>query len=347
MLLTLLSSLKNDGNGHVVYTLFRPGPLYKDFLREGIRVRPLNLPNPLFIFAVPILLWEIFAKKPDIIESYLLADNIVSRILGKITGTKTISGKRDTDKGKEGWKVFLDKATLGFADLHISNSNAGKKELLAYGVPGNNIRVIHNGKAFPEIPASAGAQFRSKNGISNKDFVLGNIARLQPFKGQEYLIRALPEIISKIPTVKLVLVGGGPDIMRLSELCKRLRIENNVFFAGQLENVYPALCSFDLFVFPSLREGLPGSLMEAMGCGIPCIASRVDGCIELINNESDGILVEPMNPRQISDKVVELYSNVEKRKRIAKKAKKKMREGFSITKMAEAYLDAYSSLADS
>ena len=87
--------------------------------------------------------------------------------------------------------------------------------------------------------------------------------------------------------------------------------------------------------------------MEAMGCGIPCIASRVDGCIELINNESDGILVEPMNPRQISDKVVELYSNVEKRKRIAKKAKKKMREGFSITKMAEAYLDAYSSLADS
>lgn len=114
--------------------------------------------------------------------------------------------------------------------------------------------------------------FREQNGLNDK-FVIGHVGQLFPVKNQAFLIEIMPDILSIIPNAVLVSVGYG-DQTKLMQFAKKTGIQDNVLFYGPSFEVYKILSAFDVFVFPSLREGTPLALLEAQANGLPCIISE-------------------------------------------------------------------------
>ncbi|MEK6982272.1 MAG: glycosyltransferase [Candidatus Micrarchaeota archaeon] len=344
MLLTLIKNSQNKDIEHVICTIYNRGSLVNEAKAAGIKIQSLNLPcKYLYPVAYPLFLFKVLSLKPDIINSFLLQENLIARIVGKlILRKKVICGKRDTDTGKSKIKVWFDKITLGLADLHISNSLAGANELISYGVPKEKVLHIPNGKNWSELESKlTKEEAKQKLGLNQDDFVIGYVARLYEFKGQKYAIRAMPNILKKNKTAKLILVGSGVMLNELQQLVKDLHVENSIVFLGERKDIPDILKSFDIFVFPSLREGLPGALMEAMAAGLPVIATNIDGNEELIEDEKHGLLIQPQNVLQLSAAIDYLIRSPKIREGIGKAARQKMLKEYSVEKMVKRFEETY------
>ncbi len=345
MLLAYLQNTKSDEIEHVVCTIYNKGALIEKFEKSGIRVVSLNISSKLFY---PIAFFRFSSMlnliHPDVVHSYLLQENIIARIVCKIKGKKLICGKRDTDRYKNPLKVFLDKITLGLGNLNISNSKAGVEELQMYGVPENKVAYVPNGKDVYSLEKTLKKMDgKRKMGFSPEEVILCCVARLYKFKGQEYLIKAMPKIIAENQNAKLVLVGDGIMRKELEEICAKLKITERVLFLGERKDVLDILTAADLFVFPSLREGMPGALMEAMAAGLPVIATNIDGNKELVEDGKNGILVPVQDSEALANAVNKLLGDENMMRNLAKKARDTIKNDFSIDlmvkKLDKIYLD--------
>lgn len=131
---------------------------------------------------------------------------------------------------------------------------------------------------------------RKEFGFADSDFVFLSVGQISVRKNHEVVIRALAKIT--VPKVKYLIVGFGEEEKRLKALTRELGIEESVIFAGYRSDVKELLHAVDAFVFPSLQEGLPVALMEAMAVGLPIVASRIRGNVDLIEDGVNGWLVE-------------------------------------------------------
>ncbi|MFA6531132.1 MAG: glycosyltransferase [Candidatus Micrarchaeia archaeon] len=342
MLLAYLRNSKSKELKHIVCTLHDKGELRQEFKDAGIEVVSLGVRGKAdYPLAMPKFASLIKRIKPAIVHSYLLKESLIARPVCKLLGVKLISGKRDTDRGKSKWKVMLDRMTIGMCELNISNSLAGVSELKSYGIPEGKVICIPNGKDISKLDIElTKSDAKKKLGFSKDDVLLGCVARLYEFKGQEYAIRAMPEIIGmkkdaeKRKEIKLVLVGDGEMRSSLEKLVQFLGLESNVVFLGERKDIPELLRAFDIFVFPSLREGMPGALMEAMASGLPVVATDIDGNRELIINGKNGILIPVKNSGAIARAVGSLLNNKKTADQLGKSANRTIKERFSVEGMA-------------
>lgn len=343
MLLAYLKSTKSKELRHIVCTIYPRGPLQEEFRKAGIEVISLGLGSKL-AYPLAFIKFSGVVKKtnPDIVHSYLLQENLVARVVCKLMGKRLICGKRDTDRGKPFWKVWLDRLTLPLAGLNISNSIAGKKELISYGVPVNRVIAIPNGKDIsPFNIALSKKEAKERLGFKEHNVLLGCVARLYKFKGHEYLIRAMPEILAKNSNAGLLVVGEGEMRPKLEALVKELRLGGTVNFLGERKDVPEILNGLDIFILPSLREGMPGALMEAMASGLPVVATDIDGNNELVDGEKNGILIPPADSGAISKAVLSLLGDRKRMESIGRMARKEIEDNYIIGKMAESLDKAY------
>lgn len=341
MLLAYLKNSRSRELRHIVCTLHDRGELRQEFKDAGIEVVSLGVRGKIdYPFAMSKFASLLKQLKPDVVHSYLLKESLIARPVCKTLGIELICGKRDTDRGKSAWKVTLDRMTIGMCGLNISNSIAGVAELRSYGVPEGKVICIPNGKDISKFEADVSrGEARKRLGLS-QGIILGCIARLYEFKGQEYAIRAMPEILGvknsgKHKEIKLVLVGDGEARNRLEKLVQSLGLESSVVFLGERKDIPELLRAFDIFVFPSLREGMPGALMEAMASGLPAVATDIDGNRELIINGKNGLLVPVKSPGAIARAVGSLIGDKKLAERLGKEAKKTIKERFSVESMSE------------
>lgn len=345
MLLTYLKNTKNEGLEHIVCTVYDRGALRDRFKEAGIRVVSLNLPNkimlPLAIFKFSDM---IELLHPDVVHSYLLQENLIARIVCKFKNKKLICGKRDTDRHKLFLKVWLDRLTIGMAGMNISNSTAGVNELRSYGVPGKKVLYVPNGKKVYQLEKiMKKMDAKRKLGFAPEEILLGCVARLYKFKGHEYLIRAMPKVIEENPKAKLLIIGDGEMKVNLVKIRDKLGLSNSILFLGERKDVPEILSAIDIFVFPSLREGMPGALMEAMAAGLPVIATDIDGNKELIQNGENGILVPVKDSEHLTSAINNLISNPNSMHDFAKNARDTIKNEFGIElmvkKLDKIYLD--------
>jgi glycosyltransferase involved in cell wall biosynthesis len=204
--------------------------------------------------------------------------------------------------------------------------------------------VIHNGidvRKF-QIPNSeslpgrqAGKlEIKKKLGLGDGPLA-GIIARLSEEKGHSYLIKAMPEIIAKIPHAQLLIVGEGRMKVGMVNLVKALGLEKNVFFLPSVMDTQEVLSGLDLFVLPSLREGLGLALMEAMALGLGVIGSDVGGIRSLIRDNYNGLLVRPADTQGLSSAILELLQNPKKAQLLGNNARVFIEQNFSQEKMAQ------------
>ncbi|HEY4484375.1 MAG TPA: glycosyltransferase family 4 protein [Candidatus Paceibacterota bacterium] len=219
---------------------------------------------------------------------------------------------------KKGLWILLEKISANWKDLIIVNNLHDMEQANKLGIrPKEKIALVYNGidayktnflspteaklKLFEKIAKYSGKIFQTKN-------VIGTIANFYPAKGLENLIKAAREFKDDKDTV-FILVGDGVQRENLEWQIKNYGLENKVFLIGYLPKAFQYLTAFDIFVLPSVKEGFPWSILEAMNAKLPIIATRVGAVSEIIEDNKNGMLVEPAKPEQIAAKLRKLIND--------------------------------------
>jgi glycosyltransferase involved in cell wall biosynthesis len=205
--------------------------------------------------------------------------------------------------------------------------------------------TIHNGidaELFinPNLTREA---VRGRIGITAKGvFVYGTVGRLVETKGQSILLQAFAQVSEECPHSLLVLAGEGRLESELRERAAELGIQESVVFLGHRHDIAEVLQAYDVFVLPSVAEGLPGALLEAMAAGLPVIASRVGGVPEILNTPELGTMVSPRSVDDLASAMTALYKTTEeKRDEIGEALRERVLEEFSKEKMISAITAEY------
>ena len=201
----------------------------------------------------------------------------------------------------------LDRLTLPLTSGIITVSEYLAKEVASRG--GRNIETIYNGHTSISFdnPSYNRHHFREQWGIPSNALVLGTIGRLHPTKGQIYLIKAAIQLRLKFPNLHLLLIGDGPLRQSLSLELQKNTIPHTI--TGYLPKAYQALPAMDLFVLPSVSEGMGLVLLEAMQAGIPIVASSVGGIPELVCDGKEGLLFSPGDVSELTIACTSIFNN--------------------------------------
>lgn len=210
---------------------------------------------------------------------------------------------------------FMLKQTLKNADAVISLTDDMKKKIKK--IHDREIFVIPNGIDLNVFEGLSKEELRKKFGLNKTEKIILYVGRLLHIKGLIYLIEAVKNINEK--NKRLLLVGYGDDRKHLENLVKKLKIENIVTFVGKVPNkeVFEYMVASDVLVLPSLSEGFPNVILEAMASGLPIIATKVGGIPKIVNNEVNGFLVDPKNPTQIVETLLQLFKDEKLREKIS------------------------------
>jgi len=242
-------------------------------------------------------------------------------------------------------KSRLAKARYLAASGIVAISHWVAEQLTARGIPKEKISIVYEGVEIPRLPSSeTRRQARAAWGISSDAPLLGCAGALLPDKGQDLLIRALAGVHLEFPEAKLLLAGDGPDKLRLKQLAKQLGVAKAVIFAGfvnEMEKFYSAL---DLFVFPSLFEGLGTSLLAAMSYQLPSIAFGCCAFGEIIENNKSGLLAERANIQALNAAIVRVLRDPLGAIKIAAAGRARIESLFSAQKMVDEMLRVYDTL---
>jgi len=319
------------------------GELEKQLRRQGIKVYTFEGgENSANIAHIKKLKQIISRENVDIVHTHA---SLAGRIAGKLSGCKVVMTRHGlSGSGKGPVKRLISRIVSKlFTDRIIAISRAVKIDLIDSGVPAEMITIIHNGIDLSKF-ANVKGTLRKELGLSPDIPIVGIVARLVPEKGYEYAINAFYHVLKDIPSAHLVIIGNGPLEDSLKKMCETLEIRENVVFLGYREDVENLEADFDLFVLPSIREGLSLALLEAMALGKPAVAAETGGIPEIIKHRTNGILVPPGNDKYLAEAIKELLSDREQAKILGIAARKTVFEKFSSTAMIQKVEKLYMEL---
>jgi glycosyltransferase involved in cell wall biosynthesis len=237
-----------------------------------------------------------------------------------------------------------DRATLGLAHLIVANSEGVKNDLITkVGIPASKVRRIYNGVdtlLYAPRP-EARPRVRRQIGLSADHLVMGTVARLYPKKGVSTLLEAAAGLRSRIPGLRLLIVGDGPERQRLSEQAAALGLHDQVVFLGERTDVPDLLAAMDIFAFPSLFEGFPNAVLEAMAAGLPVVATDIPGTNEVVQDGITGYLVPVDDPKAFAAKLVILAAEPTRRLAFGTAGRQAVIERFSLGHVARQFETLY------
>lgn len=287
----------------------------------------------------------------DIIHAHHLyldamAAALVARPLRKRTLVKVASWGASGDLGR------LQQLRLGRLGLRLLSrldrcvavSSQVREELLAHGFREAAVLTIPNGVDTTRFrPAEARAALRECLSLRGRTVVF--VGRLVPEKGLDCLLRAWSSL-ELAPADVLLLAGDGPERPALHNLARQLGIAGRVRFLGKADEPERILQASDLFVLPSLTEGMPNSLLEAMATGLPCIATRVGGTPDLIAHGQNGVLVPPGDPKAVAEAMAHLLEYPREAAGLGLEARRTVEAAYSIDRIVDRYAALYRELTD-
>jgi len=347
VLLNLGRSLKKEGHRSYVVCLkdlSRAEPeIYLESQKQELPGKVVNCRRR-FDLKVPGELKNfINQEKIDLIHSHGYKSNfygLMTAKMSKVPILATVHGwTGETDK----LRLYenLDKWVVKMMDHLIAVSPMICNELRSLGLNTARVTFIPNGIDVERFdPKKVNADVRKEFGIEDS-FVIGSVGRISNEKGHIYLIKAFEKIQSKIPGARLMIIGDGPLLGELKEYARKHLIANKVIFTGIREDLPSLYRAMDVFVLPSLKEGIPMALLEAMAMEIPVIATDVGGIPYVVSPDQDGILIPPVDPDILAEKISSFLQDEPLRFEIGKKARSKIIERFSLNPLYQSYLKVY------
>jgi len=301
--------------------------------------------RPLYDFKAFVSLIKIFLReKPVIVHTHTSKAGILGRWAAFLTQVPIII---HTPHGHVFWGYFskrrtwfyvlLERLTALITDKIIMLTEQEKKDYLQFKIaPKDKFSTIHSGvdpDKYFNLSVDVVAMRRSL-GIPDNSFVVGTAGRLTPVKGHRYLIEAAGRLVDFRPDTVFVFLGDGELLCELENMASRLGVKENVRFLGWRRDTAEVMSTFDLFVLPSLNEGMGRVLVEAMALGKPVVASGVGGISNLIVHGENGLLVRPADSRALAGSIKFLITDSEKRKQMEGKGKR-IAVKYSVDSMVE------------
>jgi glycosyltransferase involved in cell wall biosynthesis len=226
--------------------------------------------------------------------------------------------------------------------ITVSEANKRSGEEL---IPGFRTEVVHYGINLKRFdPARSLANLRAELGIGQDEFLLGYIARITKQKAPLDMLRGFRLALDQLGSnakLKLLLVGEGEMKAEMLALAKELNLEPHLVIQPFRTDVPEVLAAIDAYCLPSLWEGLPIGLLEAMAMRKPVIASRVDGTANILHDRENGLLIAPQKPQELASAIVALYQDADLRERVARGAHQTILAHYSAERMARQVETVY------
>lgn len=330
-------------------------PLESEATKRGVRVEKFRMsPGPNLIGVFKILK---YAKKEqfDILHSHGYKGNILFGFIPKsyrrIPLITTLHGWTST-KALTKMKLYewLDAKSLKHIDAVVAVNRVMFMHHMFKNNGHTNLFVVNNG--IPALNFTTGKMEHQKNCDLNREiiefcqdsFIIGSIGRLSKEKGFNNLVESVYELNKIGLKAKLIIIGEGYERDNLEKLIMKLGMKDNVLMPGYENEAWQYLPLFDVFALPSLTEGFPITILEAMQSGVPIVATRVGGVPEILDEGAAGVLVKPGDVKVLTQEILSLLKNPTCRTNIAKKAKEIAFTRYSDKNMALEYQKIYMSL---
>jgi glycosyltransferase involved in cell wall biosynthesis len=230
-------------------------------------------------------------------------------------------------------------------DCFICASDAIRRMVVADGVPEPQAVTVHEGIDVDRVDAAPPADLHAELWLPHHAPVVGNVAALVPHKGQRHLIDAAAIVVKKVPDARFVIAGEGELRAALEREIRDRHLEKHVFLAGFRPDVLSVHKAFDIFVMSSVTEGLGTSLLDAMACAKPVVATTAGGMPEVVVDGRTGLLVPPRDHQAMAAAIVRLLGDARLRESMGAAGQARVRERFSADRMVRDTLQVYQRVA--
>jgi len=363
-ILFLLQGLQIGGLENVVYNLSKAvnakgifdveiccydtlGTYLEDLEREGVKVHYIARKRG-FDWTYPFKVAGLIRnRKIDVLHAHNYTACFYGALAAFLARKPMIYTEHDHSYASSAYVSIVGKILKKITSKRVCVSVEVKNALKKFGTI-DDIEVVYNGideNIFKSIGSEEKANKRQDLGFKKEDTLLGVVGRLDEMKNQTILLDMLAQLKQTAPNAKLIIVGRGKTELFLKSKVEKMGLTKNVSFMGEIRNVHNVLSMLDIFLLPSLSEGLPLSIIEAMASGLPVIASKVGGIPELITNDLNGYLVEAGNKNAFMEATEKLVKNTNTQKTMGRENRSKFLKTFSLSKMAHRYVEIYKALS--
>lgn len=276
----------------------------------------------------------------EIVHAHTSHTHTIACLARRLAGRGRVVVSRRVDfPPSPGWWSRLK---YSWPDRFVAISNAIAKVMIDAGIPSDRISVVHSAID----PARLQAQPLSKAELKLPEgaFVIGNVAALVGHKDQATLLHAMRGVVDTKPDAHLLIAGEGPLRNELTALCDRLGLMEHVHFLGYRNDVPALLNSLDLFVMSSKEEGLGTSVLDAMACGIPVVATAAGGIPEMVRHEETGLLVPIGDAVALAFSILAAARTTDLSKRLAANGAEMVAREFHVDSMVQGNLAIYTDL---
>ncbi len=344
VVINLCQALRRAGHRPIA-GLFREGWLAEQIRKTGTEVIVFENRyglDPFFLFR---LIQTIRWMRVDVIHAHEFMMNVYGTMAGRLTGRPTVA----TLHGKV---YFFEKRRRRFAyrwvAKYANHFVAVSEDLKAFvaqkgAIDPSRIRVVHNGIDTAHYDGASQRSVADWAGFEVGTPIIGTVGNLYPVKGYPDLFKAAKKVVREFPSATFLIIGGdfaGHGAGFKAEVAA-LNLEKNVKFMGFREDVADFLSIIDLFVLPSLSEGLSLAVLQAMSARRPVVVSKVGGNLEVIADEKTGCLVPPQRSDLLAEAILALLRNPDRARQIGIAARKRVEDLFSTDAMIDHYLYLY------
>jgi glycosyltransferase involved in cell wall biosynthesis len=286
-------------------------------------------------------LWRLLRQyRFQAIETFTIHSNLIGMLLARTVGIPVrIATHHGWSINTPLWQKELEirGVNLGFAQQMVAISHNIQHQAIQLGISSSRISVIYNGLQLPEPDPNARLKLCNELEISRTTHLILTTGRLTPEKGIGYLLQAAITVLNKYPDTLFLICGDGILRNELEQQSDKIGINNHVRFLGYRHDAINLAQAVDIYVQPSLMEGLGLSLMEAMGMGCAAIATRVGGMPEVIHDGINGLLVAPADSQALSSAIIYFLDNPTYRHTLADAAAAHIHQEYTLAKMCQAY----------
>ncbi len=329
--------------GHQVTVVSGAGNCVELLRSKGIRhvcmdIRVKSEVHPKLWVAMPEFLRLLKEEKVDILHANTRVTQVISALAARVTGKPFVSTCHGFFRPHLFRRLFPC-----WGNGVIAVSRGVEQHLINdFKLDPSIVRLVPNGidagqfKSGPEERMARRSQWRVEG-----DPVVGIIARLSDVKGIDVLINAFPEVLAAFPQAQLWIVGEGPERMSLEKMVEVKGLSMRVRFEPEVNRTANILPILDVFVMPSLQEGLGLSVMEAQAAGIPVVVSEVGGLPDLVIEGKTGLLAPPGDSETLARKIIQMLKDPRQARSMAAAAREQVVNYFSLEQMVEGTLGIY------
>ncbi|MBS0169848.1 MAG: glycosyltransferase family 4 protein [Nitrospira sp.] len=338
-----LSASLNPSRYRAILCLFRPGWIQAHTESRGVRTYVIPT-HGMFDWR-----WGLRFKKllkdehVDVIHAHEFDANVQGSFVSALTGiplVATVHGKNyfwEKFRRRLAYRWVSRRATMVAVSENLKHFIVDK-----VGVDSRDVKVVYNGvNVLPPCSPADIEQCRKELDLPTGNQIVGVVGNLYPVKGHQYLIAAIPTILAKCPKTTFVFAGRGQLEAELKEQAHQLGIDGYVRFLGLRQDIPQILALLDVFVLPSLSEGLSMAILEAMVAGKPVIATDVGGNPELVEDGVTGYLVPSQNSQALADRVIALLTEKGHALQFGKTGQLRAQGQFSLQTMVQNYQSLY------